>query len=802
METNTKVETDITHEADVATGPFDSIRRQAVPSASLSSSASAPPHSCIIPQDAQQAMQHMFQALSPTYSPDTIAKVCIERVPGFVERSLREHEARRQNRCHIDATIETLVSEHCTRFVYNPHICRYYEVGKQRMQLRTRTIDSILVELMGFIPLQLRTHRHHILRAVKARISQQHVLEWTPSKRCVERMTQEARKHFGSYDDTVYFMSVVGAIALRRESELFCLTNNKPERKASTHTPVAPPGAHGGGDGSSEEVVVDTNDRVIHLWHGPCVEEMVESAQRALHQTTSSFSPFWNQIKRRMHRTYRMDSLWTLHFPKSSLSTTTPKILKQSPLLWIIACCQHYRQRPLGTWDNHPRIRFTRSLPGTDALFARFVSERVAVMPSSSVAGSSADPHRGSGSGSTSQAVAMSLVQSPTLGPATGNVPSRTSLPAMHLDPAWAGEVERASHSSFSPDATSVMCSPPPPEQDSFLLPREILAEFHEYMACNSLPRDLVTKQELMRLMDEQFKYEVYGSKGSKHLFRGALSVSVNQSVHDLFLQFTQDVLAPGFRVAEHDMVTDIFKPQSPITTRQLHNNYQMWCRHFSSHLAEVEAEQHDGDVTDSGDLHTNDNTDDNPSSQMDTDNHTKYWYCSYTLFETFMDRAFGGAVTAHETEQTGRNLSGDSSSSTLLQQACSEVSIQDTAHLITKTGRRHWNCRVVPPIPLLNSYIAHYQHAQPGTSFQSWLSVEFGIVLDDVTGGFGQWVVSGVTNPTSAMGGERDSTSDSVVLAAPAAASSAALNEQDIGHILTALQHQDTSTSLLMMNM
>ena len=642
--------------------------------------------------------------------------MCVDRVPGFVERSLRDLEARRLNRSHIDATIETIVTEHCKRFVYNPHICRYYEIGKQRMQLRVRTIDSILVELMGAVPLLMRSHRHYILRAVRARIGQQHVLKWTPSKRCVERMTQEVRRHFGSYEDAVYFMSVVGAIVLRREGELFAQEN---EMSA--------------GD--------DPKESVVHLWHGPRVEELVEGVQRVLHQTTGTFSPFWNRVKRRMHRSYQLDSLWSLHFP-SSTQTPTPRILRQSPLLWIVACCQHYRQRPFRTWAKHLTIRFTRALPTTDALFVRFVEERVIL----------SDDCDNGVSGGTSASY------SPTLGPACSD---GTDSSASTAQPS--GFVLDSSESASqnpSPDTLeqSVPSSQGPlssaiGSQESFLLPREVMAEFQEYLTSNALPRDLVTKQELLRLMETHFKHERYGSRASKCLYRGALSVSVYESVHDLFLRFTQDVLVPPLLVTDEGAVSDVPHAPPAITTRQLHSNYQMWCRHYSRTLADAELE--------SGEVHCEEDGAtcvDAPALIADGESHTQHWYCSYTLFETFMNRAFS-TRDANTAVSNGEN-------------ACfAAVDAVSVLH-IKKSGRRHWCCRVAPPSPLWRLYLQHFQHIQPGVDFQPWLSAEFGIELADTT-------CDNNTCPASLT--------ESLAMK---------LDDQDIGHILAALQHQHSGST------
>lgn len=289
----------------------------------------------------------LLAAIPDSHHHDTaVHKILTERVPVFVERALRTLETKRDNASHIEQTVTALFRDHCAgKYVYNAANNGFYEVNKYGMQLRMRTSDSILMSVLPHVPADLHVHRRQILRAVRAQMCAQSVLDWTPSKRCVERMTTEVRRNFTTLDEARYFMTVVGAIALRREDTLL-------------HANA-------------------TYDAPIHLWHGARVDEVITCVQRLLHDTTRTFSPFWSKIKRRMHRSYPLGRLWVLHFPRLANKRTPFHALQRAPLAFVASCCHHFRQSGLNGWLDHRTIRYTRGLPTTRALFERYVHERV-----------------------------------------------------------------------------------------------------------------------------------------------------------------------------------------------------------------------------------------------------------------------------------------------------------------------------------------------------------------------------------------------------------------------------------------
>ena len=772
-----------------------------------------------VPSVVNSTIANLYSTLSVSYSTDDITRILTDRIPGFVERTLRELETRRLNRYQIDATIETIVRDHCTRFVYNPDICTFYEVGKQRMQLRIRTIDSILLELLTVIPISMRSHRRHILRAVRTRLTQQHVFEWTPSKRCVERMTQEVQRNFGSYEEAVYFMSVVGAIVLRKENELFgipegCHAADDDDGHLSdedVHT-IAKVSKDGGGPPTTlagintsitthsstlgvSSKTLQPHRNVIHLWHGPRVEEVVECVQRILHLSTCTFSAFWNRIKRRMHRSYPLSDLWCLNFPPVTSHSNPLLGLKQSPVLWLTACCQHYRNTPpLQAWEKHPTIRYTRSLSTSDALFSEYIRECVHMNKTSNGNGNECS------------------VASPALGPTPTPTPTPTSTstsipitttdtplsypPPFELSPQSSVNLDSCTDDvgvsvSFVSDRTHADETP-----TAFLLFREIAADFSDFLVSHSLPPDILTKQELLRLVNERFEHVLYGTRLSKRLYCGTLTVSVQDCVYDLFLRFTQDTLLPGFIVSGHDMVADVNKPSTPVTIRQLHNNYKMWCRQYAQTLSDANMTQEDVSISDET----------TELTVVEPDHHTKHWYCSYTLFEKFMNSRYGSdtfettttpsavsmgtTATSQSTEMvsTTTTTTTPTTAATATETATETATptsiptshpiskhTQDITTNITKLGRTTWNCRVVPHKETWRYYLQHYKREQPTASLSKWILNEFGIQLADVT-----YILTDHSSQTNSL----------------------LLDAQDIGTILDELQKHDTTYSTLQYNL
>lgn len=655
------------------------------------------------PPTIHTALNTIYTTLTATYDADQINQVFTDRVPAFVERTLRERETRRQNRIQTDtaiqATVDRLMQQHRHRFVYNPNICTYYEVGKQHMQLRVRTIDNILQELLPVIPAEMRPHRRYILRAVRGRLMQQHVFDWTPSKRCVERMTQEVKRNFGSYAEAQYLMTIVGAIVLRREEVLF--------------------GKYDVSSGDSSADATDAADpatAAVHLWHGPRVEEVVECLQRILHNHTCTFSPFWNQVKRRMHHSYQLSEVWSLYFPERPPQEEMFGVLKQSSVLFLAACCKQFREHPpLSAWMAHPTIRYNHALKDADALFVRYLAEHVV--------------HRTTSISATGSATSTTT-SSPTLGPATT---STTSTPAI------------------TPPA---LPTPPVPSHTTYLLFRELQHDFSDFLHTHSLPPDILPKQDLLRLTNQHFGHVLYGTRSTKRLYKGTLTVSVRDTVHDMFMRFVQDMLVvPGYvdlaatNVYDDGMESVWSHSSHPhVTARQLHNNYRIWCRHYADTLVTPAASGAVGGTETPPPLHHHHHMG-MGGGGMDADHHTKHWYCSFTLFEAFL-----------------RLVSGSSAESVVLSESSSSSTSEPIIH-------RYWNYRIHPHKDTWKYYLDLFKRETPEQTLSQWLWGECGVVLVEEgpasipSSSFPPLSVSSLTAP--------------------------ALDSQDINSIVQALQHQ-----------
>lgn len=712
-----------------------------------------------LPPTLLTSLQSLYTTLSTTYAPTDIERVFHDRVPGFVERSLKELEARRSNRSIIESTIETLYQQHRHRFVYNPNICTFYEIGKQQMQLRVRTIDNILLELLPHIPDEMRPHRRYILRGVRSRLTQHYVFDWQPSKRCVERMTQVVKKNFGTYAEAQYLMAVVGAIVLRQEAVLFhnehipessvttttatitaTTTATPPSTTTTPPTPTTTPP-------SSPLPLTQPPTTATHLWHGPRVEEVVECLQRILHNHTCTFSPFWNRVKRRMHHSYRLSDVWCLYFPARPAQEDVFGVLKQSSVLFLAACCRQYREHPpLDAWKMHPTIRYTYGLNDVDALFARYVDEHVSVgvgVGTANVAPPSTLPSMATSTAtstttSTSTSTSTSTTTSPALGPTHPTLSSHTPTPTPP---------------PFSLSTTSLHATPP-----SFILFRELHHDFNDFLHTHSLPPDTVTKQDLLRLTNHHFEHVLYGTRLTKRLYRGTLTVNVRDTVHDLFLRFMQDMVVPGGEsvgFAIGDAIGDTMETTlgtgfgTTVTTRQLHNNYRIWCRYYvdvpSSTLSSSHTTHPSHSSTHSSASSTTTST--TWPSTVDADHHNKPWYCSYTLFDAFL------------------HLAASSTPAT------------------STTTPRQWHYRIQPYKDTWKYYLDLFKREAPERTLAEWIRNEFGIVLSEEA-------VASSSTSSSAISSSSSTTATTTTIPL-SSLTVPVLDSQDIHSIIHALQHQ-----------
>lgn len=389
-----------------------------------------------------------------------------------------------------------------------------------------------------------------------------------------------------------------------------------------------------GGIVTRQEDVLLENHR-IHLWHGPRVQEVIECIQQQLHRVHRIYSSFWNKVKRRMHHGYSLANVWPLHFPPT-IGSNSLRSIQQTPELFFAVAAYCFRSFPMQTyWDSHPSLRPTHIRNNAHDLITAYLKSNVTIYASNDVTS------------------------------ASNHVPN-------------------------------------------YLLLREIAANYHEWLADHRpvLPIDILTKQDFMQQIDTHVPQE--STRGSKTLYCGSLQVGAAPTVHDLFRRFCQETL----RVcSSHDVtqqtptvsstaangtLTVFHENQQTIapklSTRQLHNNYIVWCRHYAKTLVQ--------DV-DSATM---------SETPVLTDTHAKPWYCSYKLFEAFVERTYMDQSPSQEPNKR-----------------------------VPTTPR--WSIQVVPHKDTWKYYLQQFEQCGTtgGDDAQSdlgrWVEAEYGIQISDVTG-------------------------------------------------------------------
>ena len=443
------------------------------------------------------AIEILFTKYDGTPQQDDLCALFLEKVPIFVEKSLRELESRRNNKTQIEETIQSIHNSCIDKYLYNEDLNAFYEIHHFPVQLKLIFSDCIWMKLSECIPKHLLPdYKTTILRGVRQKLSEQNVFLWTPPSQSVKRMIIEVKRNFHCEEEAIFLMQIIGAIVLHKEDTL--LTN-------------------------AEDI------GLVHLWFGPRMEEVVFTIQQLIYNATHYFSSFWNKIKHRNHYSYLLPNICYLCFP--SITHKTPfRVIKQSPILFLTTCCHLFSTQEL--LIHKSSIRRTLHTNDTSQLFQHYINDNLIVSKQQ-------------------------------------NTSKR------------------------------------------FLLLREIVLDFKTSIFENHLPEDLLTKQQLFHHIQTLIPYETYGTRSVKKLFHATFTICSGNTVQEIFDQFCGEMV---------DIPTppDVKKKACALTTRQLHNNYRIWCKHYAQQQVTSDCEPIIYD-----------------------DHHHQHWYCSYNLFVALFQRKY-----------------------------------------------------------------------------------------------------------------------------------------------------------------
>jgi hypothetical protein len=251
-----------------------------------------------------------------------VAKVMEQRVPAFVERTLRAMEERDVHRMAVENCVGRIYATNQSKYMHNAHNNGYYRVDDDEQIIRLVPSDAILLELAECIPAELLEHRTSIMRSLKALVRKQCIFQWEPASCLVDNVRERLALLFGgSRKRANAFMYVLGAILLKDEAAF---------------------------------------DQKVHLWHGPCAAAAVEAFQCMISQITQSYSPLWNRLKSRMHHSYfPLAAVSMLYFdvPREAGGWDTfYKTLHGMRESIVVACCQLHRDAAHGASHRTPEL--------------------------------------------------------------------------------------------------------------------------------------------------------------------------------------------------------------------------------------------------------------------------------------------------------------------------------------------------------------------------------------------------------------------------------------------------------------
>lgn len=440
-------------------------------------------------------IESIYTKYEGTQQEEDLCSVFVEKVPAFIEKTLRDLESRRQSKTHIEETIQDLYEKCVGKYVYNADLNAFYEIQHFPVQLQLIFSDSIWMKLSSHIPSHTLSHKSTVYRGIRQKLMTEDIFKWTPPASSIKRMVIEVKRNFCSEAEAHFLMQIIGAIILRKEDILM----------SNVHGNV-----------------------FVHLWFGPRMEEVAFTIQDIIYNATHYFSPFWKKIKHRIHHSYSLPDICYLCFP--TITHKTPfRVIKQSPLLFLTVCTHMFRTQPL--FIHQSSICRTLHTHDTQQLFERYASDNLVLSP---------------------------ISQQPLL---------------------------------------------------RFLLLREIMLDFKHYLFENQLPADILSKQHIIQYIIKHIPYETYGTRSVKKIFYATFAVSSGNTVQEIFDQFCTTLLEPN-----HDQTTPT---TTFLTTRQLHNNYRVWCKFYVQHVS-VEDDM-----------------------AIEDDHYQQHWYCSYNLFVALFQRKY-----------------------------------------------------------------------------------------------------------------------------------------------------------------
>ena len=151
----------------------------------------------------------------------------------------------------------------------------------------------------------------------------------------IKIVTDFIKQLFNSEDESIYFMTIIGAI----------VNNN-------------------------EDIMLDKD--IIHMWYGPRLTSTLDMIQQLIYNVMRSYSSFWNRVKKRMYK-YPLQQIWYLHFPKRNCERVT-KVLKSSPEMFLCVCSYYFRTNTLSRWEKNPMICRTQSMTCNEDIFTKYLS--------------------------------------------------------------------------------------------------------------------------------------------------------------------------------------------------------------------------------------------------------------------------------------------------------------------------------------------------------------------------------------------------------------------------------------------
>jgi len=138
----------------------------------------------------------------------------------FLQVNLDKIKYKRHLVTELEEIIHKIYSQEGYKYVYNPCINAFYEIHSDSQLLTLIPSDRILWKLRQYIPHTFHKNKIFILKSLKQKIKENHILEWIPPYPIIQKYMEACSRFVVDESCARFFMYCLGAVILKKEEQL------------------------------------------------------------------------------------------------------------------------------------------------------------------------------------------------------------------------------------------------------------------------------------------------------------------------------------------------------------------------------------------------------------------------------------------------------------------------------------------------------------------------------------------------------------------------------------------------------